>query len=370
MIVNRLTSAVYRLWFHICGINAILQCWTILMRGLFKAFVPFLLQFIVIYMTLMLTCTHAQIIKLGTVAPDGSEWHKALKELAHEWKNLSDGKVVIQIYAGGIAGDDPDLIRKMRIGQLQAAALATSGIAYIYPDITALTFPNNIKTDDELRYVIKNVGPFYEEQIYKKGFKILCWSNAGWVHFFSKNPVVTPDDMKKQKLFFWGSESNYFELLKRSGFNPVALSVTDLLPGLQTGLVTAFASPPQAALAFQWYASAPNMCNLRWQPLPGVVVITDKAWEQISEKLRLEFEKCAAKIGAKVWNESVKLDNKSIEVMKKHNLKVHQITPDALSKWEKLINNVGVPVLVGHRFSCEIFDKINTALKEYREKKD
>ena len=331
----------------------------------------FIISFLLfLFLSFLFTSSHGQVIKLGTVAPDGSQWHSALKKLAQEWKDLSDGKVVIQIYAGGIAGDDPDLIRKMRIGQLHAAALATSGIAYIYPDITALTFPNNIKTDEELAYVIKKVGPFYEEEIYKKGFKILCWSNAGWVHFFSKKPVITPDDMRKQKLFFWGSESNYFDLLKKSGFNPVPLSVTDLLPSLQTGLVTAFASPPQAALAFQWYALTLNMCSLRWQPLPGVVVMTDKAWEQIPEKLRPEFEKRATRIGTKIWNESVNLDNESIEVMKKHDLKVHPITPEALSAWEKLIDDVGAPVLVGHRFTHETFNKINAALKEYREQKE
>lgn len=343
-------------------IKAILRYW------IFKLLLS--LRVIIIYILFMLPSVYGQVIKLGTVAPEGSEWHKALKEMAQDWRDISSGKVVVQIYAGGVAGDDSDLIRKMRIGQLQAAALATSGIAYIYLDITALTFPNNIKTDEELRYVIKKIGPFYDEQLYKKGFKILCWSNAGWVHFFSKTSVVTPEDMKKQKLFFWGSESTYFELLKKSGFNPVPLSVTDLLPSLQTGLVTAFASPPQAALAFQWYSLALNMCSLRWQPLPGVVVITDKAWEQIPEKLRPELERRAAKIGAKIWNESVKLDNESIEVMKKHGLKVHSITPEALSQWEKMINDIGVPVLVGHRFSRETFDKINAALKEYREQKE
>jgi len=327
-------------------------------------------RIIVLFALLATNNAYPQIIKLGTIAPQGSQWHNALKELAQEWRDISNGEIVVQIYPGGIAGDDPDIIRKLRIGQFQAAALATSGIVYIYPDITALTFPNNIKTDEELKYVIKKIGPFYEEQIYKKGFKILCWSNAGWVHFFSRTPVVTPDDMKKQKLFFWGSETLYFEVLEKSGFNPVPLSVTDLLPSLQTGLVTAFASPPQAALSFQWYSLAPNMCSLRWQPLPGVVVISDKAWEQIPEKFRAKFEKCAARIGERIWNESVKLDNESIEVMKKHGLKVHKITPEALSQWQMLINNTGVPVLVGHRFSREIFDMVRTALKECRDQKE
>lgn len=311
----------------------------------------------------------ALTIKLGTVAPEGSQWHRALMEMAQEWRDISNGKINVQIYPGGVAGDDPDLIRKMRIGQIQSAALATSGIAYIYPDITALTFPNNIQTDGELKYVIEKVRPFYEQEIYKKGFKVICWSNAGWVHFFSKDPIATPDDMKKQKLFFWGSEPIYFDLLKKSGFDPIPLSLTDLLPGLQTGLVTAFASPPQVALAFQWYPLALNMCALRWQPLPGVVVVSVRAWEQIPENMRPQLEKSASKLGARLWKESIKIDDESISVMVEHGLKINPVSSEALSQWEKLINNVGLPIFLGRRFSKESYDNVQSALKEYRDQK-
>jgi TRAP-type transport system periplasmic protein len=310
--------------------------------------------------------TYSQIIKLATVVPEGSQWHKALKEMAYEWRNISNGQIKIQIYAGGIAGDDPDIIRKMRIGQLQGAAIATSGIAYIYPDITALTFPHNIKTDDELKYIINKTSPYFEKEISKKGFKILCWSNAGWVYFFSKTPVITPNDLKRQKLFFWGSETLYIDLLKKSGFNPIQLSIPDLLPSLQTGLVTAFAATPQAALGFQWYPFTPNMCNLRWQPLPAAIVISNKAWKKIPLKIRPKLIKSAQKLREKFWTDVIKLDNKSIAVMEEHGLKVNTPPPEAIAKWEKLIKDVAYPIFVGHRFSKNVFLKIQTAQKEYR----
>ncbi|MEI6055008.1 MAG: TRAP transporter substrate-binding protein DctP [Lentisphaerota bacterium] len=309
----------------------------------------------------------AQTIKLATIAPDGSQWHKALLQMAQDWKDMSDGKIVIQIYAGGVAGDDPDLIRKMRIGQIQAAAIATSSLAYFYPDVTTLTFPNNIKTDDELKYVVEKLSPLFNEEVLKKGFKILCWTNAGWVHFFSKDKVVTPDDMRKQKLFYWGSEPVYFELLKKTGFNPIPLSVTDLLPGLQTGLVTAFAAPPQAALGFQWYSQAPNMCALRWQPLPGVIIMTEKAWKQIPDELKPKLMKSAQKAGMQIWDDDVRLENESISVMEKHGLKVNNLSPEDIAQWQKGIDQFGIPLFIGHRFSAEVFAKVNAALKEYRD---
>ncbi|HBM16855.1 MAG TPA: hypothetical protein DD381_11000 [Lentisphaeria bacterium] len=310
--------------------------------------------------------TYSQTIKLATVAPDGSQWHKELLQMAQDWKDISNGKIVIQIYAGGVAGDDPDLIRKMRIGQIQAAAIATSSVAYFYSDVTALTFPNNIKTDDELEYVLEKLSPFFNEEIQKKGFKVLCWTNAGWVHFFSKDKVRTPDDMKKQKLFYWGSEPVYFQMLKDAGFNPIPLSVTDLLPSLQTGLITAFAAPPQAALGFQWYNQAPNMCALRWQSLPGVIMITEKAWNQIPDELKPKLLKSAQNTGIRIWGDDIKLENEAIAVMKKHNLKVNILTPEETALWQESIDKFGIPLFVGRRFTKGTFDKVNAALKEYR----
>ena len=323
-----------------------------------------------LFFILSINNVYGQVIKLGTIAPKGSPWYKALKEAAQEWRELSNGKIRVRIYPGGVAGDDPDMIRKMRIGQLHAAAITSAGMAYIYPDITALTFPNNIKTDAELKYVIKKVGPYYEEEILKKGFKILAWNNAGWVHFFSKYRVVTPDDMKKQKLFFWGSEPIYVEALKKSGFQPVPLSITDLMPSLQTGLVSAFAASPQAALAFQWYPLAPNMCGLRWQPLPAMIVITKRAWMQIPAKLRPALAKSMARLNAKIWEKVMELENDSVNAMKKHGLKVNPVPPEAVAEWQKLIKDNALPVFIGHRFSRDIFDRIQAALKEYRRQKN
>jgi TRAP-type transport system periplasmic protein len=312
---------------------------------------------------------YGQVIKLGTLAPKGSPWYNALKKAAQEWRELSNGKIKIRIYPGGVAGDDSDMIRKMRIGQLHAAAITTSGMAYIYLYITALTFPNNIKTDAELKHVIKKVGPHYEEQVLKKGFKILTWGNAGWVHFFSKTPVVTPDDMKKQKLFFWGSAPIYVKALKNAGFNPIPLSFTDLLPSLQTGLVTAFVASPQTALAFQWYQQAPNMCGLRWQPLPAMVVISKKKWMQLPAELRPALAKSMAKLGAKLWVKIIELENDSLNAMKKHGLKVNPVPPEVMTQWQNLIKEKAFPVFVGHRFSRSTFDRIQAALKEYRAQK-
>lgn len=318
-------------------------------------------------LTLGVTPASSQVIKLGTVAPEGSPWHETLLEVAQKWRELSGGRVTIRIYAGGVAGDDADMLRKIRIGQLHATALTTVTLVDIVPDIEAISFPMSVCTDGEFDYIIEKLGPEFEARLAEKGFKVLTWSCAGWAHFFTKEPVITPEDMKKRKLFMWGSDTTYLELLKASGFNAVPLAITDLLPSLQTGLVDAFAAPPTAALAFQWFALAPHMTDFRWQPLPGTTVVSMRQWNQIPADLRPKLEEAARQAGARLQKRIRELEQEAITAMKNHGLTVHAVPEEAEEQWRTLVREKGYPVFVGPRFSKEMFNTIRRLLDEYRQ---
>lgn len=331
-----------------------------------KAFIPWIC---ILVLLSGVAPTHAQVIKLGTVAPEGSPWHDAMLETAQMWKELSGGKVTVRIYAGGVAGDEEDMLRKIRIGQLHATALTSSTLMDIVPDMEAITLPMLIETDGELDYVIEKLSPEFEARLAEKGLKVLNWSSAGWVHFFSNEPVTTPADMKKRKLFFWGSDTTYVELLKRWGFSPVPLAITDLLPSLQTGLVDAFPAPPTAALSFQWFAFAPHMTDFSWQPLPGTTVISMRQWNKIPPDLRPSLEDAARKVGTRLQQRIRALEQEAIEVMKKHGLTIHAVPPAVVEEWRTLLREEGYPVFVGPRISQRMFDTVRRVLDEYRKSK-
>ena len=139
----------------------------------------------------------ALTVKLGTVAPEGSPWHDGLLEIASEWQRISGGKIKVRIYPGGVAGDEQDLLRKIRIGQLHAATLTKSGLFALAPEIDLVAFPMMLRTDDELDVLLEKVGPEIEAKLEEKGFKLLNWSRAGWVYFFSKEPVFMPEDLMR-----------------------------------------------------------------------------------------------------------------------------------------------------------------------------
>ena len=308
----------------------------------------------------------AQVIKLGSLAPEGTPYHQALMEIAQSWKTISGGKVQLRIYPGGIVGDDGDMIRKMRIGQLNGAAISSMSAITIAPDIEAISFPSMIQTDEEMDRVITEVGPVIEQQLQDKGFTLVAWTLAGWVHFFAREPVVTPADMQKQKVFFWGSDATYIELLKRTGFQPVPLPVSELLPALQSGLVDAFNAPPTVALAFQWYGKTPHMTGMRWQPLPGCVLIDNRTWNKIPEAMRAELLASSRKIATDLLRKSRTLEADAIAAMQKNGLTVQDVPESVRQEWISLVQREGYPMFIGPRFSQDIYDRIQAVVGPMR----
>ena len=277
----------------------------------------------------------ARTIKLGTLAPEGSIWNEIIRDMAEAWKAATGSDIEVRIYPGGVVGDEADMIRKMRIGQLHAAALTGVGLAKIAPEILALQMPMMFRSDAELDYVRQRLGPRLEAILEAKGFKLLTWGDAGWVHVFAQRPVVYPDDLKPLKLFTWSGDTATLEAWQKAGFRPVPLAATDIHTALQSGLINAFTTTPIAALSFQWFGLAKHMTNLKWAPLIGAVVISTRTWRALPDEAKPALLRAARDAGARLKRAVPKLGEEAVEVMKKHGLVVHQVPDDAVAAWER-----------------------------------
>ena len=152
--------------------------------------------------------TEAQItVKMATMVPDGTSWATIVKEAAEKWKKISNGRVTVNIYWGGVSGDDPDVVRKMRLGTLHAGLLTSAGVGEIDKSVYALGVPMMYASYDEVYGVLEKMRPKLEASIENKGFIVLNWVDGGWIHYFTQKPVATPDDLKKLKLFAWENDT-------------------------------------------------------------------------------------------------------------------------------------------------------------------
>ena len=304
-------------------------------------------------------------VKLGTLAPDGSPWHLLLKEMAEKWSAESGGKVKLKIFPGGIQGNEGDMIRKMRVGQLQAGSVTIIGLRDIDSAPQALGAPGLITTDEELAYVYEKLAPTWEKAFEAKGFKVLSWGDTGWAYVFSKREARTPKEMAGLKIFAWNGDPGATEAWKEVGFQPVVISSTDILPSLSTGMIEGFSTTPIMAMTARWYEQAKFMPDARWGRLAGATIITKEAWDKIPAELQPKLLAIAHTIGAKINTEVTKMGADSINVMKKNGLKVLELTDAERAEWQKAAEKtwavIGTKVVTPAQF-----DAVKKARDEYR----
>jgi len=275
------------------------------------------------------------VIKMATLVPDGSAWHGILKEMAEEWKKASGGAVTVRIYAGGVAGDDADIVRKMRLGTLNAGLMSSTGLADIDRSVYALQVPMAFTDYEEFDAVLALMSPAIEQALAAKGFVLLDWADGGWVKFFARSPVTTPDDLKKLKLFAWAGDTEAVEIWKAAGFNPVPLPSTEISTALQTGLINALPTTPQAALLLGWFNQAKNMTDLNWAVLLGATVISKAAWEKIPVAVRPALLESAQRAGAKLRQETRRRASEDLEAMRARGLDVVHLDAATVALWRK-----------------------------------
>lgn len=304
-------------------------------------------------------------VKMATLIPEGSSWHLVLKEMADQWSKLSEGKVRMIIYAGGTQGDDPDLVRKLRLGTLQSALLSSVGVGEIDKAVWALSIPMAYNDYDEMYYVHEKLRPKLEASMQEKGFVVLNWEDAGWGHFFTQKPVRTPDDMRALKLFVWAGDAKSIEIWRSAGFNPVPLPGSELATALKTGLVEAFTSPPQVAVITRSYENARNMTQLNWGVLLGAMVVNKAVWERIPADIRPKLMEASREAGRKLQKEVRESTAADIEAMKKRGLNVVTVDAKTRDLWRAAVEPV-YPKMRNEFMPAWAFDEALKHRDEYR----
>ncbi len=303
------------------------------------------------------------IIKMATLAPEGTKWHGMLVEMGQKWSEATNGEIVLRIYPSGVVGDERDMIRKIRIGQIHAAAVTTEGLSELNQDIYSLIIPLLFDDWDDVDWIRERLENDLIQGIEESGFKLLSWTDVGWVKWFTKDPLKYPEDLKGMKIFNWAGEYRTLQLWKKGGFNAVQLASIDILSGLQTGLINAIGTNPMVALASQWFGLANHMLDMRWGLLTGGIVIDKKIWDRIDPEYQDKMMAAIAEIDQVQREKGRYLDSESIEVMQEYGLKVQELNDEELQYWKDYVEE-WYPDIRGSYVPAEIFDKIVALKKE------
>lgn len=303
------------------------------------------------------------LIKMATLAPEGTAWDKALKTMGAEWRRVTGGEVTLRIYPGGTAGDDADVVRKMRIGQLDAAGVTISGLTEMDATFEAFGIPMLFDSWDELEGVLVELEPYFRDQLESQGFVFLNWAHGGWAHIFSAKPVRSVDDLRKVKLFVTAGDDKRVQWWKNNGFQPRPLAVTDILTGLQTGMIDAMVTTPLVTMSMQWYRKIPYMHNLPLGPLLGANVMTKRAWNRLPEESRTALLAAAKDLETQIFSRITEDDATSIRLMEERGLTVVESADEA--EWREQIRRFATDMR-GDIVPAEAFDLMIEARDKVR----
>jgi TRAP-type transport system periplasmic protein len=327
---------------------------------------------IIVFLLATSATTYAQApvrIRLGTLAPRGTSYHQILLQMGEKWRQAPHGGVTLTIYTDGTMGGEAEMIRRMRVGQLQAAMLTVLGLSEIDKSIAALQeMPMMFSTYDELEYVRAAMRADIEQRFLKNGFVVLCLGDSGWAHFFSRTPALHPADFKRMKIFAWANDNHQIELMKAAGYQPVPLEFTDTLTGLQTGLIDVVPTVPVYALAGQYCGPLKHMLELKWVPLVGGIVVTKKAWDALPADTRESCMRSAEEAGQLIQTRSRQESLDAMEAMQKRGLQVHPVPPELEDEWRATVEQM-YPKIRGSIVPAETFDRVRKLVAEYRESK-
>jgi TRAP-type C4-dicarboxylate transport system substrate-binding protein len=298
-------------------------------------------------------------IKLGTIAPAGSSWHEILKEMAQRWEQASGGQVKLRVYAGGAQGSEGEMVRKMGIGQLQAASISNVGLHDLVPDPQTLSVPMLFADAAEAECTFEKVHPRLEAGMERKGYVVLQWSRIGAMWLFCDKAYPTPEAMHAAgaKVFAWEGDPKSVEAWRAAGFRPVVLSSTDIVPSLQTGMIDCVTNVPLYVLTTHLYEKASHMMDVPWGFIFGATVVKKEAWEKVAPDLRAKLAAIAVELGQKVDAEVRRLNVDAVAAMTKQGLQVVKVDP---APWRAAMEK-SWSVVRGGVVPAEVFDEVRAA---------
>jgi len=305
-------------------------------------------------------------IKFSTLAPEGSSWMKEMRRLADAVKEKTKGRVTFKFYPGGVSGDEKDVIRKMRVGQIHAAGFTGVGLGQILPEVRVLDLPFLFDTDEQVQHVYEKLNDYFYARFDEKGYVLLGWVPVGWVHFFSTKKIVSITDIKKTKPWMWEGDPLVEETYKALGVKPVPLSITDVLMSLQTGLLDTVYTSPQGALALQWFTKVKYMSRLRMGYATGAVLISKKKFDSLPGDCKPILKQLSKKY-LKQLVHTIQSDNAtSIEIMQDNGVELIAMPDEKVIREFHQAGALARKNLVGKIFSEKLLQEVLKHLREMK----
>ena len=305
------------------------------------------------------------VIKIATLAPEGSTWTEIFYDLNAELKTATNNGVRLKIYPGGVLGNEKDMIRKMFVGQIHGALLTSAGLSTIFDEMDVFQIPFLFNTYDEVDFVLEKMGAFFKKGFADKGYILPSWSEGGFIRMMSTRPIASLDDLKKAKIWTWEDAPMAKAIFYEAGISAIPLSLPDVLVALQTGLVEVVYAPPSGAISLQWFTKTKYMTDFPLMYLIGGIVIKKNIFTKLSPEHREILLALCSKYMDILKLEVRKENQEAIKVMAKHGVKLIRPSEEQITEFKDLSIRA-MNRQIGKSFSKKIKDEVIGYVEEYR----
>jgi TRAP-type C4-dicarboxylate transport system substrate-binding protein len=312
------------------------------------------------------------VIKVASIAPEATDWGKALNQISREWSRITNGEVEFRVYHNGNQGngDEAEMLKMLKTPRpsIQAGVFTSSGLNLISQGIMTLSAPFFIRDDNELDAVLTGLKGELESMIEQEGFVVLGWSRAGWLKVFSRNPVLVPDDLRRQKLGSSPLDEKMMHVFDTMGYQTIPIGLNDMLVSLSTGKIDAVYNSPLGAGGFQLFGVAKNMTSLNVAPFLGGLLVTQQSWRAVPDRYKQQLLDVTARIVRELDQSITKLEDDTINVMKQNGLIVHQVSPQQAQAWYDDTAKA-MPSLMDTAFDRNLYQRMEAILRDYRNRR-
>jgi TRAP-type transport system periplasmic protein len=307
------------------------------------------------------------VISVATIAPEGSLWMKEMHKLDEKVREKTDGHVRFKFYPGAVAGDDKTVIEKIKGGQFQGAGLTGVGLGEIVPAFRVMEIPFTFHSYGEVDYVLRKLSKWFKKKFEAKGFKILGWTDQGFVYMMSQKEIKGFDDMNKAKPWVWDVDPLGHAVFKAFGINPIPLSLENVTTSLDSGMIDTIYISPVAAIAMQWYRKVSYVIDFPITDGGGAILMSKEYFDKMPKEYQVVLETLSAKYLRALSLKTRKDNDKAYAKLKKKGLKVLTPSPEDIKRFESA-GTKAADSLAGKLYSKKLLTKVRSLINEYRNK--